>query len=99
MKIKTQDNEVLSVLVTTCTTYLPAHVSQNKIRNMLGFQTRSFYNYTKRVTHNISYHHINHKERKVSDLQKQKRDCVDKFFTQMRRLASIRIPVALLVLK
>ena len=77
---KTEEKEVLSALVAACTTYLPAHASKNKIREMLGFHTKSFYNFMKRpVNNSTTYQHISRKGRKGTDLQKQQRDCVNKF--------------------
>ena len=38
-KKRTKEKKVLSALVTACATYHPAHVSRNKISDMLGFQT------------------------------------------------------------
>ena len=68
---KTEEKEVLSALVAACTTYLPAHASKNKIREMLGFHTKRFYNFMKRpVNNSTTYQHISRKGRKGTDLQK-----------------------------
>ena len=79
-KKTTAEKEVLFALVAACTTYLPAHVSKNKIREMLGFHTKTFYTYMRRpLNDSTTYKHISRRGRKGTDLQKLQRDCVDKF--------------------
>ena len=78
-KKSTQEKEALAALVSACTTYLPAHVSQNKIRDMLGLERKSFYTHMKRETCNTNFKHVVRKDRVVPDLVLQQRDCVEKF--------------------
>ena len=76
---KAQEKEALSALVTACTTFLPADVNKNKIREMLGFQKKTFYNYLQRETNTTTYQHLIRKGRTITDLQIQQRNCVFEF--------------------